>query len=91
MATHSSLLLDTYARHAAFRKYCKGLSHQLFECLLSGKCHKSIKARTTGLFFFFYHHHTELCFKIKHSINQLDIKSINTIHNIIYFLYTVFL
>lgn len=41
--------------------------------------------------FFFYHHHTELCFKIKHSINQLDIKSINTIHNIIYFLYTVFL
>lgn len=53
MATHSSLLLDTYARHAAFRKYCKRLSHQLFECLLSGKCHKSIKARTTGLFFFF--------------------------------------
>lgn len=88
MATHSCLLLDTYA---AFRKYCKRpISHQLFECLLSGKCHKSIKARATGLFFF-YHHHTELCFKIKHSINQLDIKSINTIHNIIYFLYTVFL
>lgn len=50
MATHSCLLLDTYA---AFRKYCKRpISHQLFECLLSGKCHKSIKARATGLFFF---------------------------------------